>query len=183
MSRIGNQSIAIPGGVKVSINDRDVTVESGDKRLSITHRPEVTVRVDDESNSIIVERSDDQRVSKAMHGLTRALIANMVEGVTKGFLKELDINGVGWGAQVKGMKVELNLGYADTRVVNILPGVAVEVSGTRIKVSGIDKQKVGQIAAQIRSHRPPEPYNAKGIKYVDEQIQRKVGKAFAVGGA
>jgi large subunit ribosomal protein L6 len=181
MSRIGNKSIAIPSGVKVVINGRDVSVESGDKRLAITHRPEVTVRVD--GDQIIVERDNDSRTSRAMHGLTRSLIANMVEGVTKGYEKNLEVNGVGWTAKVQGMNLALNIGYADTRVVPIPAGITITVDGNKIKVSGIDKQKVGQMAAVIRAQRPPEPYNAKGIKYSDEQIQRKAGKAFAGSGA
>ena len=118
-----------------------------------------------------------------MHGLTRSLIANMIVGVTEGYKKELEITGVGWNAQVQGQKVNLNVGYADTRVVPIPDGVTVEVQGgTKISVTGADKQKVGQCAAQIRSHRKPEPYNAKGIKYSDEVVARKAGKAFAGGG-
>lgn len=181
MSRIGKKPVAIPAGVKVAVNGRDVNVESGDKRLAITHRPEVTVTVD--GDQVIVERDNDSRNSRAMHGLTRALIANMVEGVSKGFSRELEINGVGWTARVQGMKIALNIGYADTREVAIPVGVTVEVEGNKVKVSGIDKQKVGQLAAVIRSQRPPEPYNGKGIKYSDEQIQRKVGKALVGTGA
>ena len=183
MSRIGKKPVALPGHVKVAVSDRQVVVESGSNKLSYTHRPEVSVRLDDQGGSVIVERHGDDRISKAMHGLTRALIANMVTGVTAGFRKDLDINGVGWGANVQGQKLVLNVGYADTRYVQIPPGISVAVQGSRISVSGADKQAVGQTAAMIRSQRPPEPYNGKGIKYSDERIIRKAGKAFASGGA
>ncbi len=182
MSRIGKQPVAFGKNVKVSVNGRSVTVESGSNRLQFTHRPEVSVRVDDNAGQIIVDRCDDTRESKSFHGLTRAMIANMVEGVTKGYTKELEINGVGWNAKLQGDKVALNVGYADTRMVGVPGGVKVEVQQNRIKISGPDKQLVGQVAAEIRSQRPPEPYNGKGIKYSDEQIVRKQGKAFAGGG-
>ena len=182
MSRIGKKPITLPDAVKVTINGRDVAVEAGGQTLSMTHRREVTVRVDDQLKAVLVERQANDRISRAMHGLTRSLIANMVQGVTTGFTKELDINGVGWSAQVQGRKVVLNIGYAALREVAIPDGVNVEAKGVRIKVTGADKQKVGQMAAQIRSQRKPEPYNAKGIKYADEKIVRKAGKQF-VGGA
>jgi large subunit ribosomal protein L6 len=182
MSRIGKKPIGIPDGVKVSINGRDVVVQGGKDSLSMTHRPEVTVRIDEDAKAIVVERSSDDRISRAMHGLTRSLINKMVEGVSKGFAKELEIIGVGWTAKVQGMKLNLNIGFADTRVVDILPGVNVDVQGQRMKVSGADKQAVGQLAAEIRRLRKPEPYNGKGIKYIDERVVRKQGKAF-VGGA
>jgi len=183
MSRIGNKPIALPAKVKVTVSGRDVTVEAGSNKLSMTHRPEVKVRVDDAAKQLVIERVDNERTSKAMHGMTRALLNNMIQGVTAGFTKELDINGVGWSAQVQGKRVNLNVGYADTKHVAIPDGVKVEVAQTRIKITGADKQKVGQVAAEIRSKRPPEPYNGKGIKYVDEQIIRKEGKAFAGGGS
>ena len=182
MSRIGKKLIAIPDGVKVSISGREVVVQGGKDSLSMTHRPEVTVRVDEQAKTVEVERGAEDRTSRAMHGLTRSLINNMVEGVSRGFSKELEIVGVGWTAKVQGMKLNLNIGFADTRVVDILPGVSVEVQGQRVKVSGADKQAVGQLAAQIRRLRKPEPYNGKGIKYTDERVVRKQGKAF-VGGA
>ncbi len=183
MSRIGNKPVALPSGVKVAVSgDRVVTVESGNKKLTMTHRPEVSVQVDEASKQVVVTRRDDSRTARALHGLTRALIANMVTGVTTGFSRELEVNGVGWTARVQGKKVALNVGYADTREVAIPDGVTVEVQGNRIKVSGPDKQAVGQLAANIRAQRKPEPYNGKGIKYVDEVIIRKQGKAFAGGG-
>ena len=171
----------LPSAVKVAINGRHVTVESGKNKLFYLHRPEVTVRVDDNSRQIVIESIDDSRTAKAMHGLTRALINNMVVGVSKGFEKNLVINGVGWTAKVQGMKIALNVGYADTRELDIPADVQVVVQGNTIRVSGPDKQQVGQLAATIRAQRPPEPYNGKGIKYADEQIVRKQGKAFAGG--
>ncbi len=182
MSRIGKKPIALPSNVKVAVQDRHVIVEAGSNKLSFQHRPEVSVRLDETQKSVVIERHGDSGVAKAMHGMTRALIANMVVGVTAGFSKELDINGVGWGGNVQGQKLALNVGYADTRYVPIPVGVSVEVRGSRIQVKGIDKQMVGQVAAMIRAQRPPEPYNGKGIKYVDERIIRKQGKALAGGG-
>ncbi|MFP4144515.1 MAG: 50S ribosomal protein L6 [Phycisphaeraceae bacterium] len=177
MSRIGKKPIAITGGAKVSVSDREVVVEGKGGRLSYTHEPLVSVRVEDDQ--VIVERQDDSRPAKSLHGLTRSLIANMIQGVTEGYSKELEITGVGWNAQLQGQQIALNVGYADTRRVDIPTGVTVEVNQNRIKVSGADKQQVGQVAARIRDQRRPEPYNGKGITYVGEQIIRKQGKAFS----
>ena len=182
MSRIGKQPVPIQGSAKVSVTGRTVTVQGGNDTLTLEHRPEVSVRVDDTGKEVVVERENDSRQAKALHGLTRSLIANMIEGVTKGFTKDLEVVGVGWNARLQGKTVALNVGYADTREVEVPAGVTVTIDGPRIKVSGPDKQMVGQVAAEIRSHRPPEPYNGKGIKYADEQITRKQGKAFAGGG-
>lgn len=183
MSRIGKKAIALPANVKVSVgNDRTVIVEAGSNRMSIQHRPEVTVKVDEEAKEVVVTRQDDERESRAYHGLTRALINNMITGVTTGFSKELEITGVGWTAQVQGKKVGMNVGFADTKYVPIPDGVTVEVNGNKLKVSGQDKQAVGQCAASIRATRKPEPYNGKGVKYADERIIRKAGKAFGGGG-
>jgi large subunit ribosomal protein L6 len=179
MSRIGKQPVALPSGVKVTVQDRTVTVQGKGGTLTFQHRPEVTVRVED--NAVVVERANDERKNRAFHGMTRALIANMVKGVTEGFAKELEIVGAGWNAQLQGNRLNLNVGHADTKVVEVPMGVTVEVQGPRIKVSGADKQAVGQTAAVIRGKRPPEPYNGKGIKYADEQITRKQGKQFAGG--
>jgi large subunit ribosomal protein L6 len=182
MSRIGKKPVELPASVKVTVAGRDITVESGSNKLQFTHRPEVSVRVDSDAKTVVIERQDDSRAAKSLHGLTRSLIANMIEGVTKGYTKELEINGVGWNAKLQGQIVALAVGYADTRYVTVPTGVKVEIVQNRIKISGADKQKVGQTAAEIRSHRKPEPYNGKGIKYVDETIIRKSGKAFAGGG-
>lgn len=179
MSRIGKQPIPL-AGTKVSVSGDQVNVEAGGNRLSINHRPEVTVKV--EGDLVIVERKGDSRIAKAMHGLTRSLIANMILGVTKGFEKNLEIIGVGWTAKLQGNKVNLNVGYADTRVVEVPTGIKVDIQQNKLKISGSDKQLVGQVAAEIRSHRKPEPYNGRGIKYAGEHIIRKAGKAFAGGG-
>jgi len=179
MSRIGKKPVPIADGAKVSVAGRTVTVEKGPAKLTYEHRPEVVVKV--EGDEVVVTRNNESRAARAYHGLTRALIANMVTGVTKGFERELEVTGVGWNVQVKGMKVNLNVGYADTKTVDIPAGVKVEVNQNKIKVSGPNKQQVGLCAAQIRAVRKPEPYNGKGIKYSDEKIIRKQGKAFAGG--
>ncbi|MBL4575952.1 MAG: 50S ribosomal protein L6 [Opitutaceae bacterium] len=178
MSRIGKKPIPV-AGAKVSVSGNLVTVEAGSNRLSINHRPEVSVKVD--GDQVFVERIVESRISKAMHGLTRSLIANMIQGVTKGYEKNLEINGVGWTAKLQGNKVNLKVGYADTRVVEVPTGIKVDIQQNKLKISGADKQLVGQIAAEIRAHRKPEPYNGRGIKYSDEHIIRKQGKAFASG--
>jgi large subunit ribosomal protein L6 len=170
----------LPSGVSVSVSGRTVTVQGKSGSLSIEHRPEVTVKVED--GQVVVERNRETKPARAFHGMTRALIANMVTGVTEGFKRELEINGVGWTARVQGKTLALNVGYADTRELAIPMAVNVDVQGNKITVSGMDKQQVGQFAARIRGQRPPEPYNAKGIKYVDEVLIRKEGKAFAGGG-
>lgn len=183
MSRIGKKPVAIPDGVKVAVNGQQVVIESGKNKLTLSTLPSIKVSVDAKAKAVVIERSNDERLTRAMHGTTRAHIANMIEGVTKGFSKELEVNGVGWVAKVQGMKIQLTVGYADMREVAIPAGVKVEVVQNKIKVSGPDRQAVGQLAAVIRSQRPPEPYNGKGIKYSDETIIRKQGKAFAGGGA
>ncbi len=180
MSRIGKQPITLPAGVTASVSGRVVSVQGKLGTLTFEHRPEVSVKVED--NAVVVERGNDSKASKAYHGTTRALIQNMVTGVSQGYSKVLEINGVGWTAKLQGRTVALNVGYADTRTVEVPMGVDVKIEGPRITVSGIDKQQVGQCASMIRAHRPPEPYNAKGIKYADEVVVRKEGKAFAGGG-
>ena len=179
MSRIGKKPVPITDGASVKINGNEVVVSKGNATLNYTFRPEVTVKVDEEAKEVIVERADDSRAAKSMHGTTRTLIANMIEGVTKGYKKELQIVGVGWSAQVKGMEVHLSLGYADTRIVPIPMGVSVEVKQQQhITITGANKQKVGECAAACRAHRKPEPYNGKGVRYLDEVVSRKQGKAF-----
>ena len=181
MSRIGKLPVDVPGGVTVSVAGRIVTVKGKSATLSFEHRPEVTVTVEDKQ--VIVKRADDSRAARAFHGTTRAIIHNMVVGVTDGFKKELDINGVGYTARVQGQKLVLNVGYANPREVPIPAGVTVAVQGNRITVTGADKHAVGQFAAMTRATRKPEPYNHKGIKYADEVLIKKEGKAFAGGGA
>lgn len=176
MSRIGKTPVDIPGGVTVTVNNKNISVQGPKGTLTYDHRPEVTVEVED--NQVVVKRQNDSKASKAYHGLTRSLVQNMVIGVNEGYKKELEINGVGWGAQLQGRKINLKLGYADTRVVEVPNGVDVTIEGNKITFTGIDKQAVGQVAAETRAHRPPEPYNGKGVKYVGEVIIRKEGKAF-----
>jgi large subunit ribosomal protein L6 len=181
MSRIGKKPISIPAGVKVSVSGRTVSVEGPKGKTSLEHRPEITVKV--EGDQIIVERQDDERLSRGFHGLTRTLISNMVEGVTKGYERSLSIVGVGYNASVSGQTLNLNVGYADTRRLPIPQGLKVETPNpTTIRISGIDKQVVGHFAAFARSMRKPEPYKGKGIRYLDEVVKRKAGKAFAGAG-
>lgn len=181
MSRIGKKPVALSGAT-VKVNGREVSVTGKGGTLTYEHRPEVSVRVDEDAKQVIVERDGDSRTAKSMHGLTRSLINNMIEGVTKGYEVNLEVHGVGYGATVQGNKVNLKLGFADTRVVNIPAGVTVEAKSssnlTEVSVKGIDKQLVGQTAAAMRQHRKPEPYNGKGVHYKGEQIIRKQGKAF-----
>jgi len=182
MSRIGNQPVSVPSGVKVHVQDDQITVESSKGKLFFTKRPEIGVEVNEDEKTVAVSRKNDLRPTRALHGTTRAQIANMIQGVTDGFTRELEIVGVGWNAQVKGQTVALNVGFADTKQVPIPDGVTVQVQGPKITISGMSKQLVGQCAADIRGRRPPEPYNGKGIKYSDETVIRKAGKAFGSGG-
>lgn len=181
MSRIGKKPVALAGAT-VKVNGREVSVSGKGGTLTYEHRSEVSVRVDDEAKEVVVERADDSRTAKAMHGLTRSLIANMIEGVTKGYEVNLEIHGVGYGGTVQGNKINLKLGFADVRVVPIPAGVTIDAKSTsnltELSIKGIDKQLVGQTAAAIRQHRKPEPYNGKGVHYKGEQITRKQGKAF-----
>ena len=178
MSRVGRMAIPIAKGATVKVSGTEVAVNGPKGDLKITLHPEVTATVDTEAGQVVVERNSEARIARAMHGTTRALINNMIVGVTEGYKRDLMIVGVGWGANLKGNKVELNLGYADTRVVEVPAGVNCEVKGQSIKISGCDKQAVGQLAAKIRQHRKPEPYNGKGVMYVGERVLRKQGKAF-----
>lgn len=178
MSRIGRTPIQITDGAKVEVKGHTVEVSGKLGDLSYTHRPEV--RVDVDGDTVNVTRKNDSKAARAYHGLTRALIANMIEGVTKGYLVELEVTGVGYTAAMKGAKqIDLKVGFADTRSVEIPDSVKCEVAGQLVRVSGSDKQLVGQTAAKIRQQRKPEPYNGKGIRYVGEKILRKQGKAFA----
>ncbi len=173
MSRIGNKSIAVPAGVEVKVEGNIVTVKGPKGTLTQDIDKNITVTV--ENAEIKVERASDK--FKAVHGLSRTLISNMVTGVTQGFEKALEINGIGYRAQKQGNKVVLTLGYSHPVEIEEFDGVTIEVpTQTSIIVKGIDKQVVGQLAADIRSKRPPEPYKGKGIKYVSEVIKRKEGK-------
>ena len=180
MSRIGRKPIAVPAGVKVTIEGRTVTATGPKGTLSREIPGAVTFVL--EADVITVSRPDDSKTNRSMHGLCRTLIANMVEGVATGFRTDLEINGVGYRAAKAGNKLTLALGYSHTIEINPPAGITFEVDGqTKVAVLGANKELVGQIAAEIRSLRKPEPYKAKGIKYVDEVIRRKAGKAGKVG--
>jgi len=175
MSRIGRMPVAIPAGVTVSVADGNVVTVKGPKGTLVrTFVPELTIEVKD--NEIIVTRPNDLKREKSLHGLTRTLIHNMVEGVTNGFSKTLEVNGVGYRAAKSGKKLTLNLGYSHPIEMDDPEGIETKVDGNKIIVSGISKEKVGQYAAEIREQRKPEPYKGKGIKYETEVIRRKVGK-------
>ena len=176
MSRIGRMPIAVPAGVDVTIDGSTVTVKGPKGTLTRTVHANIKVELD---NGVInVTRPDDSKLNRSLHGLTRTLIANMVTGVNESYKKELDVNGVGYRVEVKGKDLSMKLGFSHDVVMTPPEGVTVECpSANKIIISGPDKQKVGQFAAEVREKRPPEPYKGKGIKYVDEVIRRKEGKA------
>lgn len=180
MSRIGKKPVAIPKGVTVAVNGAAVSVKGPKGELSIQHRPELEVAVEgDEVQVSPAPGAEGERETRAFHGLTRALIQNMVVGVAEGYEKKLEINGVGYEVDIKGQDVVMQLGFAHPVIYKIPPTVTVEApSRTALVIRGCDKQQVGQVAAAIRKLRPPEPYKGKGIKYHDEVIRRKQGKAF-----
>ena len=176
MSRIGLKPIAIPAGVDFSINGNTVTVKGPNGTLTMDKHPNITVSVD--GSEVNVSRPNDNKENRSLHVLTRSLIANMVEGVTNGFKKVLEVNGVGYRVQLQGSNLVMNLGFSHQVIMTPPEGVKVECpSATQIIISGADKQAVGQFAAQVREKRPPEPYKGKGIKYAEEHIRRKEGKA------
>ena len=178
MSRIGLKPIEIPAGVDVKVDGTTVTVKGPKGELTRNVHPNMAVAV--EGNEVIVKRPNDEKANKSLHGLTRTLIHNMVLGVTEGFKKELDVNGVGYRVAKEGTNLVMNLGYSHQVIVPEIPGITVEVPGpNKIIIHGCDKQAVGQFAAEVREKRPPEPYKGKGIKYTDEVIRRKVGKTGA----
>ncbi|HUT10668.1 MAG TPA: 50S ribosomal protein L6 [Thermoguttaceae bacterium] len=178
MSRIGKKPVPIPDGVKIQIADRTVTVEGPKGKLQWEHRAEIAVAHDEEAKAIHVTRHDEQRQSRALHGLTRALIQNMVVGVTQGYERRLEIHGVGYLAAVQGGELQLRVGLADELKVRIPEGLDVACPDQQhIVIRGIDKQMVGQFAAHVRALRKPEPYKGKGIRYYGEQVRRKQGKA------
>lgn len=181
MSRIGKKTIAVPAGVKVAIKDRGVSIEGPKGKLSMTHRPEVKVVWTDSEKAIrctVAEGVEMPEEVRKYWGTTRALIANMIEGVTKGYERSLEVVGVGWQAAVQGKKLKLSVGFANPILMDIPPGLTVTVEKQFVKVVGSDKQLVGQFASAMRAKRKPEPYNGKGIKYVEEVIKRKQGKQF-----
>ena len=179
MSRIGRAPIAIPAGVEIKVEDNNVVTVKGPKgTLTQQFNPNMTISMD--AGVLHVTRPNDAKENRALHGLTRTLIHNMVVGVTEGFKKELDVNGVGYRVAKEGSKLVMNLGYSHQVTAEEIPGITIEVPGpNKIIIHGCDKQKVGQFAAEVREKRPPEPYKGKGIKYTDEVIRRKAGKTGA----
>lgn len=180
MSRIGKKTVAIPAGVEVKVGGlRDLTVKGPKGTLGLTLRPEVDVTIDGNEATVSANGTGSGRQSRAFHGMTRALLSNMVDGVTKGFERKLEIQGVGWNAQSGGNKITLNIGYCHPVVIDMPDGVTCESpSPTTIILKGTDKQAVGHTAAVIRAARPPEPYKGKGIRYEGEYVRRKSGKSF-----
>ena len=175
MSRIGRKPIAIPAGVTVTVDGNNVTVTGPKGTLNSTVNPAMTVAV--EGATVVVSRPDDDAKNRSLHGLTRTLIANMVEGVTNGFTKELEVLGVGYRVAKQGKDLVMNLGYSHQVIMSENDDIKIEVPDpNKIKIIGIDKQKVGQFAAEVREKRPPEPYKGKGIRYVGEYVIRKEGK-------
>jgi len=182
MSRIGRLPVAIPSGVMVNVNQNEVTVKGPKGELRRSFHKDMSIMLKD--NTLIVERPSDNRVHRSLHGLTRTLLANMVEGVTKGFEKGLEITGVGYRAEKAGDKLVIRIGFSHPTEVSPMPGISLNVEGgTRIKVAGADKEVVGEMAARIRAIRSPDSYKGKGIKYAGEVMRRKAGKAGKAVGA
>jgi len=183
MSRVGKKPVPIPAGVKVAVKDRTISFEGPKGKRSFQHHPNATVKV--EGDHVAVGRIDDEKLSRAIHGLTRALVANEIIGVSVGYVKDLEIQGVGYKAELQGKTIVLSLGFANQLKVGIKDGLAVkiEAQGTKINIQGSDKQAVGQLAAEIRKLRKPEPYKGKGVRYVGEVVRKKLGKQFAGAGA
>ena len=176
MSRIGRAPITVPAGVEISIADNNVVTVKGAKG-TLTQQFNANMAIALENGVLTVSRPNDLKENRALHGLTRTLINNMIVGVTEGFKKELDVNGVGYRVAKEGNKLVMNLGFSHQVIMEEKEGISIEVPGpNKIIISGADKQKVGQFAAEVREKRPPEPYKGKGIKYVDEVIRRKAGK-------
>ncbi|HEX8910740.1 MAG TPA: 50S ribosomal protein L6 [Humisphaera sp.] len=181
MSRIGKKPVTL-GKAKASINGQKIVIEGAKGKLELNVHPLISVKAD--GGDLVVTRPNDERESKALHGLTRALLANMVEGVTNGYKKTLEIQGVGYKADLKGKTLVLTVGFANPVNVAVPPNVSVAVDGgLKIHVTGVDKQAVGHFAAEVRKVRKPEPYKGKGIRYEGEQVKIKPGKAFAGAGA
>ena len=179
MSRIGRMPITVPAGVEVTVAEGNVVTVKGPKG-TLTKQLHPTMMIEQEGNTIHVKRPDETKESKSLHGLTRTLLNNMITGVHEVYKKELEINGVGYRAAKEGSNLVMNLGYSHQVIISEIEGSSIEVpSANRIVISGCDKQKVGQFAAEVREKRPPEPYKGKGIKYADEVIRRKVGKTGA----
>ena len=187
MSRIGKQPVKVPSDVKVSISGNTVNIDGPKGKLSQTFHPDIAIEYIQQDKQIVVKRSSDEKHHRALHGLTRSLISNMVLGVTKGYSKKLEIIGLGYNAKVQGKDLVLLLGYTHPVSLEIPKGIKVEVTNptnpAKLTVSGPDKQMVGQFSAVIRGMRPPEPYKGMGVKYEDEVIRRKAGKATTSGAA
>jgi large subunit ribosomal protein L6 len=180
MSRIGKKPVPVPDGVKVQVVDHTITVEGKLGKLEWEFRPEVSVAYDDAAKLITVTRIDDERFSRALHGLTRALIVNMIVGVTQGYERRLEIQGVGYLAAVQGKTLQLRVGFANELQVPIPDGIKVSVPDQQhVVIQGIEKQKVGHFTASVRALRKPEPYKGKGIRFLGEPVRRKQGKAMA----
>ena len=179
MSRIGRMPITVPAGVEVKVADGNVVTVKGPKgSLTQSMRPEMIIK--QEGNVVTVERPSDDKLHRSLHGLTRTLLHNMIVGVSEGYKKELEINGVGYRAAKEGKNLVLTIGYSHLVTVPEIDGITIDVPApNKVVISGCDKQAVGQFAAEVREKRPPEPYKGKGIKYVDEVIRRKVGKTGA----
>lgn len=183
MSRIGKKPVPV-AAAKVSVAGQNVKVEGPKGKLELNVHPAIIVKMDDAKKELLVTRKDDQRQSRALHGLTRALLANMVEGVLKGYEKKLEIQGVGFKAEIKGKQLVLSVGFANQLTLEIPANLAVKVDGgTKISIAGADKQAVGEYAARLRRMRKPEPYKGKGIRFEGEKVKIKPGKAFAGAGA
>lgn len=175
MSRIGKKPIPVPENVKADIAKGVLSIKGPKGELTLTHHPEMTVSL--ENNEIVVNRPSESRTHKSLHGLTRSLIQNMITGVVTGYSKQLEIQGVGYSVELRGRNLLLTVGFSHQIMIEPPEGISFEVGrGNLITVNGIDKQKVGAVAAQIRSFRPPEPYKGKGIRYVGETVRRKAGK-------
>ena len=176
MSRIGKKPVIIPANVTVTVAENNVVTVKGPKgELTRQFHPDMILKV--EGNELTVSRPSEEHLHKSLHGLTRTLVSNMVEGVEKGYAKELDVNGVGYRVEKKGTQLVMRLGFSHEVFVDEIPGITIETpTPNKIIIRGVDKQAVGQFAAEVRSKRPPEPYKGKGIKYTTEVIRRKVGK-------
>jgi large subunit ribosomal protein L6 len=178
MSRIGNMPIEIPSGVKVDISGTHVTVKGSNGELTLDLHPSVSAEVKDAR--VVLTRGDDEKQSRSFHGLDRSLVANMVQGVAEGFSKDLEVQGVGFRGEVKGKALSMSLGFSGPKMVDIPDGITVNVDGgTNISIKGADKQKVGELAARVRSLYPAEPYKGKGVRYKGEYVRRKAGKTVA----
>ena len=190
MSRVGKKAIPIPDGVNVAVSGRTVNVDGPVGKLCWTHRPELAVRLDEKARTVIVERHSDDRLGRSLHGLTRSLIANMVEGCAKGYSKAMEVYGVGYGVQYQGNRLTITCGLSHPVVFEVPASLTVEVQAAqargesepaKLTISGADKQAVGELAARLRRAKPPEPYKGKGVRYAGEKVRRKLGKAFAGG--